>query len=112
MPAVKGFYFSEVVSVREMLKVRETECYKEVFEVESKFEEKALAELSAAVADKITLMEHLATSHVKYAEFDLEICRRYAQCYEITDDERSIYVVNCITQREQRVNEIVDLLTK
>jgi hypothetical protein len=97
------------VSMREMLEMMKTDCYQRVRDFELQHEERTKEELLAASADKSTLMEYLVTSGVRAAEFDLEICRRYSQCYDISDEKRTMYVVSCIGQREQHRNEIAEL---
>ena len=100
-PPVRG------VSDAENFSELDSECYEQVLELEIQNGEETLAELIAATEND-TLMEYFVTSHVRDAEFDLEICRRYTQCYEIPDDERSMHVVSCINQRVRERDDMAE----
>lgn len=86
------------VSDAEIFSDLDSECYQQVLELEIQNGEETMAEYTAA-AESDNLMEYFATSNLRDAEFDLEICRRYSQCNEISDEERSIYVMQCTDQR-------------
>jgi hypothetical protein len=100
----------DIISLQQILEVRGTECYKQALEVEAIHDEKGFAEfLDTVAAGKIAMGKRIVADWVPTAEFDVEICRRYAQCYEITDEERLSYVASCLHKREYDRAKMSDL---
>ena len=84
----------------------DVECYKQAFKYEISEGKKSMEEFYSA-ADNDKFGEYLAGSDAREAQSDLDICRRYAMCDDISDEERQGQIMQCTNQRlRQRVKDM------
>jgi hypothetical protein len=82
------------------------ECYKQAFQYDIAEGKKAYEEFIAATENN-KFNEYLATSNVREAQADLDICTRYAQCYDHSENERHVTITRCTEQRiQQRLEDM------
>ena len=82
------------------------ECYKQALKYEISEGKKSMEEFSSA-ADNDKFWEYLAGSDAREAQSDLDICRRYAMCDDVSDEERQGQIMQCTNQRlRQRMKDM------
>ena len=95
------------VSNKEAAPIIDSECFQRTLKLEIQGAEHSMAQFSTA-SENGTLREYLAASNVREAVFDLDICRRYSRCYDITEEERLGQVMRCTDQRLlERIKDMV-----
>ena len=98
---------STPVAARESaLQTLDPECYGQALKYEISEGKKSLEEYYSA-AENGEFEEYLAASDAREAQSDLDICRRYAACDDISDEEKQGQTMQCTDQRlRQRMKDM------
>ena len=84
----------------------DSECFSRALKYDIAEGEKAFADFVAA-SENNKLAEYLATSNARDAIADLDVCRRYAECYDVSENERLTSIARCTDQRiQQRLQDM------
>ena len=82
------------------------ECYEQALKYEISEGKKSMEEFSSA-AENGKFGDYLAASDAREAQSDLDICRRYAACDDVSDEERQGQTMQCTNQRlRQRMKDM------
>jgi hypothetical protein len=82
------------------------ECYEQALKYEISEGKKSMEEFSSA-AENGKFGEYLAASDAREAQSDLDMCRRYAACDDVSDEKRQAQTMQCTNQRlRQRMKDM------
>ena len=86
---------------------REKACWSDLNAFSLQHTEEDMAQFDTALEDESMIDEYMETNQLREAQFDLEYCRLYSQCFDgLTNQQRSDIVVACTKRRlRERVDD-------